>query len=180
MKLTTCRTAAFYTILSGLTLAGGSLQASVPSGTARQKVQSDFRRFAAAETTLKYDRIEQAVVSFFSPSFVLYAPSGKTLSYAQFLAEMRDITKENRAVKENAFYPKTVTQQGSTLTETGVYVFSRTALDVDGDFGTKGLPHSLSERSNYRSQWIKTGGHWRLQSLRLLGRTQIVDGKKHG
>ncbi len=179
MKPTFCRTAALCTVLSGLTLAGGALQAGVPGGTARQEVRSDYRRFTAAETSGRYDRIKQVATSFLSPSFVLRTPSGKTLDYTQFLAEMKDGTKENSKVKENAFYPRILTRQGNALTETGAYVFSRTALDVDGDFGAKGLPHSLSERTDYRSEWVKAGGHWHLRSLRLLGRTQIVDGKKH-
>lgn len=179
MKITFCRTAALCTALSGLTLAGGALQAGVPGGADRREIRSDYRRFTAAETSGQYDRIKQVATSFLSPSFVLHVPSGKTLDHAQFLAEMKDGTKENSKVKENTFYPRTLTRQGNALTETGVYVFSRTALDVDGDFGVRGLPHSLSERTDYRSEWVKTSGHWRLRSLRLLGRTQIVDGKKH-
>lgn len=179
MKLIFCRTAALCTALSGLTLAGGALQAGVPGGADRREIQNDYRRFTAAETSGQYDRIKQVAASLLSPSFVLHTPSGKTLDYAQFLAEMKDGTKENSEVKENTFHPQTVTRQGDALAETGVYVFSRTALDVDGDFGAKGLSHSLSERTDYQSRWVKTGGHWRLRSLRFLGRTQIVDGKKH-
>ena len=180
MKFTLCSTATFCSVLSGLALATGSLHAGVPSGSTHRELQSDYRRFTVAETTLQYGRIEKAVTTFFSPTFVLYTPHGKTLNYSQFLNEMKAVTTENRAVKENAFHPGTITQQGNRLTETGVYVFSRTFLDVDQDFGAKGLPHSLTERTNYRSEWVRSGGRWHLQSMHLLGRTQIVDGKKHG
>lgn len=169
------RVAALCAALSGLTLAAAG---SARADAARREIQGDYRRFTAAETRLQYGRIRKAVVSFFSPSFTLYTPSGKTLSYAQFLTEMKAVTTENRTVKEDVFHPQTMTRRGNALTETGVYVFSRTFLDVDQDFGAKGLPHSLSERTHYRGEWVKTGGHWTLQSLRLSGRTQIVDGKK--
>ena len=162
---------------SSLASAGGPLHAGTPSRAARQEIASDFRRFTAAEATLKYDKIKPVVASFFSPRFVLRSPSGKMLSYDQFLQEMQAVTTENRAVREDAFHPQTVTQQGSTLTETGVYVFSRTFIDVDKDFGPLNQPHSLSERIKYRSVWSKTGGRWKMQRMDLFGRTQIVDGK---
>ena len=167
----------FPAALAAFALASGSLQASAPSRADRREIQSDFQRFTAAEATLKYDKIKPVVESFFSPSFVLHTPSGKTLSYAQFLQEMQAVTQENRDVKEDAFTPQSATMEGNTLTETGVYVFSRTFIDVDKDFGPLNQPHSLSERIRYRSVWTKTGGHWKMQRMDLLGRTQIVDGK---
>ena len=173
-KLTLCTAAAFCTLFSAV-LPGS---ASAPSSAARQEIQSDFRRFTRAETTLKYDRIKPVVESFFSPHFILQSPHGTTLNYAQFLKEMQAVTTENRAVRENAFYPQTFTQSGNTLTETGVYAFSRTFIDVDQDFGPLNKPHSLNERTRYRSVWLKTNGRWQLQSIYLFGRTQIVDGKK--
>ncbi len=167
----------FSAAFAALALASGPLHASTPSRADRQEVQRDLQRFAAAEATLKYDKIKPVVESFFSPNFVVRVPAGKTLNYAQFLQEMQAVTTENRAVKEDRFYPQTAAQQGNVLTETGVYVFSRTFIDVDKDFGPLNQPHSLSERTKYRSVWTKTGGHWKMQSLSLFGRTQIVDGK---
>ncbi len=175
----------FSAAFAALALASGSLHASTPSRADRQEVQRDLQRFTTAEATLKYDKIKPVVESFFSPNFVVRTPSGKTLNYAQFLQEMQAVTTENRDVKKDAFYPQTAARQGNTLTQTGIYVFSRTFIDVDKDFGPLNQPHSLSERTRYRSVWTRTGGHWKMQSISLLGRTQIVDGKpfvekKHG
>lgn len=179
-------TTAFCAVLSSLALNGGSLYASASSSEARQEIQGDLHRLTAAEATLNYARIKPVVESFFSPRFVLHSPGGKSFNQAQFLQEMQAVTAENRAVKEDVFYPQAATQQGNTITESGVYVFSRTFIDVDKDFGPLNKPHSLNERTQYRCEWTQTGGHWQLQSMYLLGRMQIVDGKlfvggkKHG
>lgn len=164
--------------LVALTLSGGSVHADAPvGGTIRREVQGDYRKFTAAETSRQYDRIKQVVETFFSPSLTVYTPSGKTLNYAQFLEEMKATTHETLAVQENAFHPQTLKRQGNTLADTGIYQFTRTFLGLDGDFGKKGLTYQLNERSHYQGEWVKTGQSWRLQSLHLSGRRQIVNGK---
>lgn len=167
-----------WTALAALALTGGSTRADAPvSRATQQKIQNDYQKFTAAETSREYDRIHQVTGSFFSPTFTVHTPGGKVLNYAQFLQEMKATAHETLAVQENAFHPHTLRRQGNTLTDTGVYQFTRKFLDIDGDFGAKGKTYQLSERSNYQGKWVKTGPLWRLQSLRLFGRRQIVNGK---
>lgn len=155
-----------------LALSAGSAHAD----NARREIQGDYQRFTAAETSRHYDRIKQVTDAFFDPGFIL--KTGKnTLNYAQFLTEMKATASETHKVQENNFRTYTLRQQGSSLLESGVYTFSRTATDPDGDFGAKGLTHQVNFQTTYQSVWVRSGGHLRLQRLQFVDQRKVVDGK---
>ncbi len=159
-------------VIAALAFSAGAAYASSPM----REIQSDYRQFTAAETSGQYARIKQVTNSFFAPDFALITGKNK-LTYPQFLAEMKDTINEDRTIRENAFRPMTVKKTGDTLLEGGVYTFTRTAVDPDGEYGAKGLVHRIADKFNYRSIWIRSGSGWRLQSMQFVGRREVVDGK---
>lgn len=143
---------------------------------ARREIQQDYQRFTAAESSQQYPRIKQVADAVFSPTFVV--KTGKnTLPYDKFLQEMKAMTLETRTVQQNTFRTISLRRQGESMLENGVYVFNRTALDPDGDFGAKGLTHQVNFQAHYQSVWVKRGGKLRLQSLQFVDRQEVVDGK---
>ena len=159
-------------LVAAFALSAGSAYAD----NARREIQTDYRRFTAAETSRQYDRIKQMADAFFTPTFTL--KTGKnTLNYAQFLMEMKATANEIRTVQENTFRTRSLRRQGNSLLESGVYTFSHTAIDPDGDFGAKGLMHRINFQTTYQSVWVNIGGRLRLQSLQFVDRHEVVDGK---
>lgn len=73
-----------------------------------------------------------------------------TLNYTQFLKGMQATAGETRAVKVNAFRTVMLHKRpDGSLLEDGVYTFSRTAVDPDGDFRAKDLTHNTEFQATY-------------------------------
>lgn len=162
-----------YALTAAFALAASDARAD----SARSEIQHDYQSFAAAESSRQYPRIKQVADTVFSPTFIV--KTGKnTLPYNKFLQEMKAMTLETRTVQQNTFRTIPLRRQGGSMQENGVYVFNRTALDPNGDFGAKGLTHQVNFQAHYQSVWVKMGGKLRLQSLQFVDRQEVVDGKR--
>jgi hypothetical protein len=50
----------------------------------------------------------------------------------------------------------------------------RTIVDRDGQYGTKGASHTLTETTLFRDAWIGADGEWKMKSRQQLGAAKVL------
>ena len=69
-----------------------------------------------------------------------------------------------------------VDETATDLTAVVEMIVTRTIVDADGRYGTKGAAHSITETTTFRDTWVKPGFSWQCEKRQQVTPTRQVVG----